>query len=249
MGGIFPYFSGEETYAVEGWNFDFINVIVIKMKINQRHEWPTTAEEATIIQKQLQLEVITEEQLGEVRYVAGVDVGFEEDGAISRAAVAVLSFPDLQLQEKAIARRPTSFPYIPGFLSFREIPAVLDALEKISITPDLILCDGQGIAHPRRFGIACHLGVLIDVPTIGVAKSLFIGKHDELPPEKGSWQALRYKGETVGVVLRSRTGVKPLYVSIGHRISLPTAIDYVLRCTTKYRLPETTRWADNLASH
>lgn len=219
------------------------------MKIEQRHTWPSNVEEAIAIQNQLQPEVITEDQLGEVHYVAGVDMGFEEDYAISRAAVAVLSFPELQLVEHAIARRPTTFPYIPGFLSFREIPAVLDALEKISTTPDLILCDGQGIAHPRRFGIACHLGVLIDMPTIGVAKSLLVGKHDELPVEKGSWQPLRYKGETIGVVLRSRTGVKPLYVSPGHRISLPTAIDYVLRCTTKYRLPETTRWADKLASH
>jgi deoxyribonuclease V len=218
------------------------------MEIHQCHLWPLTVEEAIAIQKQLQPEVITEDCLGEVQYVAGVDVGFEEDGAVSRAAVAVLSFPDLQLREQAIARRPTTFPYIPGFLSFREIPAVLDALEKISTTPDLILCDGQGIAHPRRFGLACHLGLLTDMPTIGVAKSLFIGKHEELPIEKGSWKALRHQGEVIGVVLRSRTGVKPLYVSIGHRISLPTAIDYVLRCTPKYRLPETTRWADKLAS-
>jgi len=219
------------------------------MKIKRQHHWPTTVEEAIAIQNQLQPEVITEDQLPEVRYVAGVDMGFEEDYAISRAAVVVLSFPDLQLVEQAIARRPTTFPYIPGFLSFREVPAVMDALEKVSTTPDLILCDGQGIAHPRRFGLACHLGVLIDIPTIGVAKSLLIGKYDELPPEKGSWQPLRYKGETVGVVLRSRTGVKPLYVSSGHRISLPTAIDYVLRCTPKYRLPETTRLADKLASN
>lgn len=219
------------------------------MKIHQRHEWPLTVEEAIAIQNQLQPEVITQDQLGEVQYVAGVDMGFEENYAISRAAVAVLSFPDLQLVEHAIAKRPTTFPYVPGFLSFREIPAVIDALEKVSRTPDLILCDGQGIAHPRRFGIACHLGVLADIPTIGVAKSLLVGKHDELPEEKGSWQPLRYKREVVGAVLRSRTGVKPLYVSPGQRISLPTAIDYVLRCTTKYRLPETTRLADKLASN
>ncbi len=219
------------------------------MKIEPQHNWPETVEEAIAIQNQLQSAVITEDQLGEVRYVAGVDMGFEEEGAISRAAVVVLSFPDLQLKEQAIARRPTTFPYIPGFLSFREVPAVMDALEKVSTTPDLILCDGQGIAHPRRFGLACHLGVLIDIPTIGVAKSLLVGKHDELPLEKGSCQPLRYKGETVGVVLRSRTGVRPLYVSSGHRISLPTAIDYVLRCLTKYRLPETTRLADKLASN
>jgi deoxyribonuclease V len=219
------------------------------MKIHQRHAWPDTAEEAIAIQQELSKEVITSDQLESVQYVAGVDMGFEESGSISRAAVAVLSFPDLQLQEQAIAFRPTTFPYIPGFLSFREIPAVLDALEKISITPDLILCDGQGIAHPRRFGIASHLGVLIDLPTIGVAKSLLVGKHDELPVEKGAWQPLRYRRETIGAVLRTRTGVKPVYVSSGHRVSLETAIDYVMRCTTKYRLPETTRIADKLASN
>ncbi|MCX7593193.1 MAG: deoxyribonuclease V [Fischerella sp.] len=219
------------------------------MKIYQRHAWTLTVEEAIAIQEKLQSEVITSDQFQEpVQYVAGVDMGFEVDGTISRAAAVVLSFPDLQLQQTSIARRPTSFPYIPGFLSFREIPAVLDALEKLKITPDLILCDGQGIAHPRRFGIACHLGVLVDIPTIGVAKSLLIGEHEELPETRGSWQPLRYKGETIGAVLRTRTGVKPVYVSTGHRISLTTAIDYVLRCTPKYRLPETTRIADKLAS-
>ncbi|MEQ8970979.1 MAG: deoxyribonuclease V [Coleofasciculus sp. C1-SOL-03] len=219
------------------------------MEIYQRHSWTLTVEEATAIQNQLSREIITSDQLGEVNYVAGVDVGFEDNYAISRAAVAVLSFPELQLIEQAIARRPTTFPYIPGFLSFREVPVVLDALSEIKITPDLILCDGQGIAHPRRFGLACHLGLLITVPTIGVAKSRLIGQHEELPPEKGNWQPLRHRGEVIGAVVRSRTGVKPLYVSPGHRISLPTAIDYVLRCTPKYRLPETTRWADKLASN
>ncbi|WP_026087676.1 deoxyribonuclease V [Chlorogloeopsis fritschii PCC 9212] len=220
------------------------------MKINQRHSWTLTVEEAIAIQEQLQAEVITVDQLKEpVQYVAGVDMGFEADGTISRAAVAVLSFPDLQLQETSIARRPTSFPYIPGFLSFREIPAVLDALEKIKLTPDIILCDGQGIAHPRRFGIACHLGVIVDIPSIGVAKSLLVGKHQDLSDIRGNWQPLIYKGETVGAVLRTRSGVKPVYISSGHRISLSTAIDYVLRCTTKYRLPETTRIADKLASN
>lgn len=218
------------------------------MKIYQRHAWPLTVEEAIAIQEQLRGEIITSDQLGTVQYVAGVDMGFEEAGKISRAAVAVLSFPALQLQESAISRRPTSFPYIPGFLSFREIPAVLDALEKISTIPDLILCDGQGIAHPRRFGIACHLGLIVDLPTIGVAKSLLIGKHEEVAEERGSWQPLRHRSETIGAVLRTRTRTKPLYISGGHRVSLPTAIEYVLRCTPKYRLPETTRIADKLAS-
>ena len=219
------------------------------MKISQRHAWPLTVEEAVTIQQQLRGEVITLDQMEEpVKYVAGVDMGFEAAGTISRAAVVVLSFPDLQLQESAIARRPTSFPYVPGFLSFREIPAVLDAMEQLSITPDLVLCDGQGIAHPRRFGIACHLGIIINMPTIGVAKSLLIGKYQEVPEQKGSWQPLMHRSETIGAVLRTRTGTKPLYISSGHRVSLPTALDYVLRCTPKYRLPETTRLADKLAS-
>lgn len=219
------------------------------MKICQRHAWPLNVEEAIAIQEQMRGEIIASDRLQPVHYVAGVDMGFEAAGTISRAAVAVLSFPDLQLQESAIAHRPTSFPYIPGFLSFREIPAVLDAIEKITITPDLILCDGQGIAHPRRFGIACHLGLLVDIPTIGVAKSLLIGKHEEVPDERGSWQPLRHRGEIIGAALRTRTKTKPLYISSGHRVSLQTALEYVLRCTPKYRLPETTRIADKLASN
>jgi len=219
------------------------------MKISQRPTWPQTLEEAITIQENLCEQVITQDGFPEpIRYVAGVDMGFTADGTISRAAVAVLNFPDLQVVETALAYRPTSFPYIPGFLSFREIPAVLDALEKIQTAPDVILCDGQGIAHPRRFGIASHLGVILDMPTIGVAKSLLIGKHEELPDTRGSWQPLINQGETIGAVLRTRTGVKPLYISSGHKISLSTAIDYVLRCTPKYRLPETTRVADKLAS-
>ncbi|MFB2923494.1 MULTISPECIES: deoxyribonuclease V [Aerosakkonema] len=219
------------------------------MKINQRHDWPLTAEEAIPIQQELAKEVITSDELATVQYVAGVDAGFQDSGSITRAAVVVLSFPDLQLQEQAIAYRPTTFPYVPGFLSFREVPTVLDALEKLTITPDLILCDGQGIAHPRRFGIACHLGLLIDIPTIGVAKSLLVGKHEELPLERGAWKPLLHRRETIGAALRTRMGVKPVYVSSGHRVSLLTAIDYVMRCTTKYKLPETTRLADKLASN
>ncbi|MFZ1029090.1 MAG: deoxyribonuclease V [Limnoraphis robusta] len=218
------------------------------MKIQHPQNWPETAEAAIPIQDQLKSLVVTTDQLNSIQYVAGVDVGFLDNYSISQAAVAVLSFPDLQLQEQAITQRKTTFPYIPGFLSFREVPVILDALEKLTITPDLIICDGQGIAHPKRFGLACHLGVLIDVPTIGAAKSRLIGIHQELPPEKGSWQPLIDNGEVIGAVVRSRTNVKPLYVSAGHRISLETSIDYVLQCTPKYRLPETTRWADYLAS-
>ncbi len=218
------------------------------MQIWQPEQWPTTVAEAVSIQEQLSEHVITDDRLGEVRHVAGVDVGFEADGTITRAAVAVLSFPELQLIDHAIARRPTTFPYIPGFLSFRELPAVLEALAQLNIAPDLLLCDGQGLAHPRRFGIACHLGVLAGLPAIGVAKSLLVGQHAEVGAERGAWQPLLHRGETVGAALRTRPGTRLIFVSSGHRISLPTALDYVMRCTTKYRLPETTRWAHHLAS-
>lgn len=217
------------------------------MEIKKRHPWPQSKSEAIAIQEKLREETIAYDVLNPIKYVAGVDVGYDENN-IARAAVAVLSFPTLEKVEVAIATRLATFPYIPGLLSFREVPAILDALQKLSITPDLLLCDGQGLAHPRRFGLACHLGVIANLPSIGVAKSLFIGEHDELAPERGSWQPLIHEGETVGAVLRSRTGVKPIYVSIGHRISLRSAIDYVLRCAPKYRLPETTRIADSLAS-
>ena len=219
------------------------------MKIKQPQNWPKTLEDAEIIQQQLCSKVSQTDQLNTVKFVAGVDVGFSDNDTISQAAVVVLSFPDLQLQDYAISRGQTTFPYVPGFLSFREVPVVLNALTKLTITPDIILCDGQGIAHPKRFGLACHLGVLTDIPTIGVAKSRFIGTHEELPSEKGSWKPLIDQGEIIGAVVRSRTNVKPIYVSIGHKISLETAINYLWRCLTQYRLPETTRLADRLASN
>lgn len=210
--------------------------------------WPRTVEQARAVQLALRGQVIRRDRLGRVDHVAGVDVGFEHHGRITRAAVVVLHWPDLRLVDTAIARRRTCFPYVPGYLSFRELPAVLAALGKLKQLPDLILCDGQGYAHPRRFGLACHLGVLVDAPTIGVAKSRLIGRHGALPQAKGSWVALRDGGEIIGAVLRTRSGVAPLYVSSGHRVSLKTAIKYVLGCTPRYRLPESTRLADHLAS-
>ncbi|MEL6385253.1 MAG: deoxyribonuclease V [Cyanobacteria bacterium J06626_18] len=220
------------------------------MDIAHPTSWPPTPAEAIALQTDLRSQVRLEDELPTtVQYVAGVDAGFENDGTITRAAVAVLAFPALSLVDSALVKRPTTFPYVPGLLSFREIPAVLDALQQLKIAPDLILCDGQGIAHPRRFGIASHLGLILDRPTIGVAKSRLIGTHADLPPEKGAWVPLLDKGETIGAVLRSRTNTNPLFISSGHKISLPTALDYVLRCTPKYRLPETTRLADRLASN
>lgn len=212
------------------------------------HRWPIDVASAREVQETLRSQVICEDALGAVRYVAGVDVGFEDKGRTTRAAVAVLEFPGLALHHQAISRSPTRFPYIPGYLSFRELPAVLQALDRLTVMPDLLLCDGQGLAHPRRFGLACHLGVLTDIPSIGVAKSRLIGVHDDPPKEKGQWVPLMDKGETIGAVVCTRNNVSPVYVSLGHRISLPTAIDYVLGCTTRFRLPETTRWAHRLAS-
>ncbi|MGD1716953.1 deoxyribonuclease V [Dapis sp. BLCC M172] len=219
------------------------------MKIDQKFDFPTDVDRAINMQEKLRHKVIAEDQFGAIKYVAGVDVGYSNDDKLTQAAVAVLNFPELELKEQAIAQRPTSFPYLPGLLSFREIPAILDALEKLNIIPDLLLCEGQGLIHPRRFGVACHLGVLVNIPSIGVAKSHYIGKHDVVGLEKGNWQPLIDEEEVIGAVLRSRTGVKQIYVSTGHKISLITAINYVLKCTPKYRLPETTRWADKLASN
>ena len=200
------------------------------------------------LQAELATQVVREDTARKVRCVAGVDVGFEDDGKVTRAAVAVLGFPGLALADRVVVREPTRFPYIPGLLSFRETPAVLAAFERLRAVPDLVLYDGQGIAHPRRFGIASHVGLLLDTPTIGVAKTRLVGEHRQLPERKGAWVPLVDHGETIGAVLRTRAGVTPLYVSIGHRVSLEGAIRWVMACTTRYRLPETTRWAHHLAS-
>jgi len=211
------------------------------------HSWEVTPAEARQIQQDLKGRVVREDDLGAVRYVAGTDVAFEQGLKTTKGAVAVLSFPDLELEEYALARRRTSFPYVPGLLSFREIPVLLEAIDKLHRAPDLVLCDGQGYAHPRRFGLACHLGVLTGLPTIGVAKSRLIGSHADVPENKGDWTPLMDGEERIGAVLRTRVGVRPLFVSTGHRVSLETAIGYTLACLTRYRLPETTRWADRLA--
>ncbi len=218
------------------------------MYVPSLDDWPTNAKDAIQQQKRLAAKVVVQDQLEAVRTVAGVDVGFEEQGKITRAAVAVLTWPELELHEQAIARCATTFPYIPGLLSFREIPAILEALVQLKTTPDLLLCDGQGLAHPRRFGIACHLGVLVNLPSIGVAKSRLTGHHEKVPEQKGNWTPLIDREEVIGAVLRTRCQTKPLYISIGHLISLENAIQYVLSCTTRYRLPETTRCAHRLAS-
>ena len=218
------------------------------MRISARHRWPVSPADARALQLRLSAQVITADSVGYVRYVAGVDVGFERDGAIARAAVAVLSFPDLLLVGGALAREPTRFPYVPGLLSFRETPVILKALRKLTIRPDVLLCDAHGYAHPRRFGLACHLGLISLIPSIGVAKSLLTGQHRPPPDQRGAWAPLTVDQEIIGAVLRTRPGTRPIYVSIGHRVDLAHAIEITLACTGRYRLPETTRWAHRLAS-
>ncbi|MFP5465297.1 MAG: deoxyribonuclease V [Gammaproteobacteria bacterium] len=210
--------------------------------------WPQTPAQAIALQRELAGRVLRVDDVGSVRRVAGVDVGFPGGGQIARAAVAVLSFPDLRPAWHAVAELPVAFPYVPGRLSFRELPAVLAALARLAELPDLLLVDGQGLAHPRRFGIACHLGVLTGLPTIGVAKTRLVGTHDPVPDRRGAWVPLHDRGEVIGAVLRSRVGVRPIYVSVGHRLSLERAVEWVMACTGRYRLPQTTRAAHVLAS-
>ena len=219
------------------------------LKLHHEHPWDVSPREARETQERLRGLVETTDRLGAIDRVAGVDVGFDSGNRLTRAAVAVLTFPVLELSEQTLVTQPTRFPYVHGLLSFREAPAILAALDRLEHLPDVLLCDGQGVAHPRRFGIACHLGVLTDLPSIGVAKKRLIGRHEEPGDTKGDWTPLRHEGEIVGAVVRSRAGVKPIYVSCGHRVSLATAVDLVMRCTTRFRLPETTRRADRLASN
>ena len=177
------------------------------------------------------------------RFIAGLDISVSKAQGTATGAVVVLNYPELRLVETKIARGKLDFPYVPGLLSFREAPLTLDACEKLSITPDLILVDGQGIAHPRRLGLASHLGLFLDTPTIGCAKSLLCGEYGELGENPGSHTEIVHMGETVGVALRTKLGVKPVYVSTGHKIDLQTAIYWVLECCRGYRLPEPARLA------
>ncbi|MCW3147184.1 deoxyribonuclease V [Stutzerimonas stutzeri] len=213
-------------------------------------DWDGSPAAARAMQKSLAAQVRLADDFPPLRLVAGVDVGFEEQGQITRAAVVLLDAQTLEVVAQSLARIPTSMPYIPGLLSFRELPAVLQALEALPAIPDLIFSDGHGIAHPRRLGIAAHLGVVTGLPTIGVAKKILTGVHDELAAARGSQVELRdgKTGEVLGTVLRSKDKVRPLIVSPGNRVSLLSAPRLVMQFVTRYRLPEPTRLADRLAS-
>ncbi len=201
--------------------------------------------EAVALQRELAARVVRRNDFGELHTVAGADTSIRNGHVF--AAICVFSFPELEPLESASAVRAVEFPYVPGLLGFREVPALVEAFERLRVRPDFLLVDGHGLAHPRRFGVACHLGVELDLPSIGCGKSLLVGEHRQPAGRRGSRTRLVHRGEVVGTVLRTRAGVKPIYVSLGHRFDLPTAVGLALACTKGFRLPEPIRAADRAA--
>lgn len=222
------------------------------MKLRELHRWNVTPAEAMALQRELAPQVVREGDAGEVRLVAAADIAFVERApawaaGTARAAVVLMSYPELAVVEQHVIEAPVRFPYVPGLLSFREMPALALVFERLSREPDLLLVDGQGIAHPRRFGIASHVGLLAGVPTIGCAKSRLCGEAEEPGPERGSMTELVDDGEVIGLVVRTKARVKPLYVSVGHMIGLREAAEWVLRLAPTHRLTEPVRLADRLS--
>lgn len=217
------------------------------LKLNHLHEWDITSTEAVELQNKMASQVIHDRpmDLNSIKLVAGVDVSVKDEQ--SQAAVIVLKYPEMVVIERETAKIPTPFPYIPGLLSFREGPALVEAFEKLENEPDVFIFDGMGRIHPRRIGIASHMGLWLNKPTIGCGKTHLIGDYADPGIEKGDYSELRHKGELLGVVLRTRKNVKPVYISPGHLIDLQSAIDVVMACTPKYRLPEPIRQAHNTA--
>ena len=214
------------------------------------HDWNLSWDEARRVQRRLAGQVVRADDFGPIRTVAGVDLAYPRTatGVVTgRAAVVVLTFPGLEIVEEHVITRPVTFPYIPGLLSFREAPIALAALQQLRIQPDLLVVDGHGVAHPRRLGIASHLGVLLNLPTIGVAKSILIGQAAEPGPLPGDSCPLLDGDEQIGTAIRTRPRSKPIYVSPGHRVSVETAASLMIQCARGYRLPEPTRLADRLA--
>lgn len=207
--------------------------------------WNLTPREAMRLQESLRERVDLKDSFGDIRYVAGADMAFDPETEVAFAGVIVYRFPGLEEVERRMARRKLRFPYVPGLLSFRESPVLLAAFTRLRTEPDLILIDGHGRAHPRRFGIACHIGILFDKPTIGCAKSLLVGEHEEPGKKAGSTTPLMLEGERIGVVLRTRDGVRPIYVTTGHRVALDSAVRLVKQCVDGFRLPKPTREADH----
>lgn len=206
-----------------------------------------SAPQALAMQQDLARRVIREDSLGLVRHVCGIDVHYGAGDGTACAAAVVLGFPELEPVDRAVVRSRVRFPYVTGLLAFREAPAALEALAALAVKPDVIFCDGQGIAHPRRCGLASHLGVLAALPSIGVAKTRLVGVHREPGVLRGAWAPLVDGGEEIGAVLRTRANVRPVYVSIGHRVSLATAIQLTLMCSPRFREPEPIRAADRMS--
>jgi deoxyribonuclease V len=215
------------------------------VEFHELNRWDVSPGEAREIQSELASRVVRDGNPTSPRTVAGIDVSVRDE--VNRAAVVVDSWPDLTVIETSLADQPATFPYVPGLLSFREAPAIIQACRKLQTRPDLVIVDGQGIAHPRRLGIASHIGLLLDLPTIGCAKSLLVGKPGAVGNSIGDWAPIVDHGETIGAVVRTRANVKPVYVSIGHRISLEAAISWVLACCRGRRLPEPQRQAHQAA--
>src|SRR5260370_27639058 len=217
------------------------------MRTKPLHEWNVQQDEAKALQRDLAKRVVREDRVDEVLHIGGVDMAINEISGMARAAVVLLSYPALEIVEQHVYEEPLRMPYIPGLLSFREIPCIMGAFDLLKQQPELLMVDGKGIAHPRRLGIASHLGLWLDLPTIGCAKSILTGHHGPLSEEVGSWVPLEADREVIGAVLRTRARVKPMIISLGHRISLETSLHYVLACCRGYRFPEPTRQAAKLS--
>jgi deoxyribonuclease V len=219
------------------------------MRVRRLHDWDLTPRDAMALQRELAARVVARGDPPEaaVRFIAGCDVAFEKARDRAVGAVVVLRYPELDVVERVVAQSPIAFPYVPGLLSFRETPLLAQAFEQLEHAPDLVMVDGHGYAHPRRFGIACHIGLLLDVPAIGVAKSRLVGEEGAVAATRGSRADLIDGGDVIGSLLRTRDGVRPIYVSVGHQIALDAAERWVLRCGRAHRLPEPTRLADQLA--
>lgn len=218
------------------------------MEIRNLHSWEVTPKEAIEIQLKLQQKFTTSETPQKIRFVAGADASFSKREKLVHGAVSVFSFPSLDLVERKIATSPLTFPYVPGLLTFREGPVLLECFRKLSNPPDLVLFDGQGIAHPRRMGIATHMGILLDTPSVGCAKSHLYGEFCLPSGPKGAYEYIKDKeGDIIGTCLRTRTNVRPVFISVGYKIELMKAIDIVLSCTKGYRLPEPLRDAHKSA--
>lgn len=218
------------------------------LTVRNSHPWDLAPRAAIALQRELAAKVVIEPYPGPIRLIAAADVAFRQGDAI--AAVCLFTYPALELLESRCVRERCEMPYIPGLLSFREGPALIAAFAKLTREPDIILCDGQGIAHPRGLGIASHIGLVFDKPSVGCAKSRLCGEPQaELPPQKGARANLLYKGRVVGALLRSRDNVKGLYISPGHRVSLEQALELILSCCVKYRIPVPLREADRLSKN